>query len=109
MDAPQLRPDGTLLYSAGYDGASALLFEPSADFPSVPARPSLEEARKAAADLLQPFSEFPLVSDCDRSALTDARSPSKTSIGRPPGLAGVFSIIGGTAPISTSFATRPWR
>ena len=35
------------------------------------------------------------------------RKPSKTSIGRPPGLAGVFTMIGGTAPMSTSLATRP--
>ena len=33
------------------------------------------------------------------------------SLGRPPGLAGVFSISGGTELISTAFATRlsPWR
>ena len=42
---------------------------------------------------------------------TLARIPSNTSIGMPPGLAAVFSISGGTAPISTAFATRlvPWR
>ena len=32
--------------------------------------------------------------------------PSNTSIGRPPGLAGVFSISGGTAAISAAFANR---
>jgi hypothetical protein len=49
--------------------------------------------------------------NCDRSASTAARIPSNVSIGRPPGLAAVFSISGGTAPISTAFATRdvPWR
>jgi hypothetical protein len=37
--------------------------------------------------------------------------PSNTSIGRPPGLAAVFTMMGGTAPISTALATRlvPWR
>ena len=37
--------------------------------------------------------------------------PSNTSIGRPSGLAAVFSMIGGTAAISTALATRfvPWR
>src|SRR5215813_4446486 len=33
--------------------------------------------------------------------------PSKTSIGNPPGLLGVFTIIGGTAAIRTALATRP--
>jgi hypothetical protein len=32
--------------------------------------------------------------------------PSKTAIGRPPGLAAVFSISGGIAAISTALATR---
>jgi hypothetical protein len=36
---------------------------------------------------------------------------SNASIGRPDGLVGVFSIMGGTAPTSTAAATRevPWR
>ena len=47
----------------------------------------------------------------ERSAVTPARMPSKTSMGSPPGYASVFSMIGGTAPINTAFATRdvPWR
>ena len=35
--------------------------------------------------------------------------PSKTSIGNPPGLAAVFSMSGGTAPISTALATTAGR
>ena len=35
----------------------------------------------------------------------DARSWSKASMGNPAGLAGVFNISGGMAPISTAFAT----
>jgi hypothetical protein len=36
---------------------------------------------------------------------------SNAAIGRPPGLASVWSISGGTAPINTAAATRavPWR
>jgi len=47
----------------------------------------------------------------ERSARTPVRIPSKTSFGKPPGFAAVFSMSGGTAPISTAFATRfvPWR
>jgi hypothetical protein len=42
----------------------------------------------------------------ERSARTPARIPSKASFGKPPGLAGVFNISGGTPPISTALATR---
>jgi len=40
-----------------------------------------------------------------------SRILSNTSIGRPSGLAAVFSMIGGTAAMSTALATRfvPWR
>jgi hypothetical protein len=39
------------------------------------------------------------------------RIPSNTSIGKPLGLAAVFSISGGTAAMSAAFASRfvPWR
>src|SRR6266446_8825522 len=49
--------------------------------------------------------------NCDRSASTAERIPSNTSSGKPPGLAAVFSISGGTAAINTALATRdvPWR
>jgi len=38
-------------------------------------------------------------------------NPSNTSLDSPPGLAGVFTINGGTALMITAFATRlsPWR
>jgi hypothetical protein len=45
--------------------------------------------------------------NCDRSARTAARIWSNAAFGVPPGLATVFSINGGTAPISTTLATRP--
>jgi hypothetical protein len=44
--------------------------------------------------------------NCERSVTTLARKPSNTEIGRPPGLADVFSISGGTEAISTALATR---
>jgi hypothetical protein len=57
--------------------------------------------------------------NCERSARTAARIRANASSGKPPGLASIFSISGGTAPISTAFATRfvpsfatrfvPWR
>ena len=44
--------------------------------------------------------------NCERSVRTPARMSSNTFSGRPPGLAGVFSISGVIAPIRTAFATR---
>jgi len=44
--------------------------------------------------------------NCERSAWTAARCSSNTSIGRPPGFAGVLSIRGGTAPMRTALTTR---
>jgi hypothetical protein len=46
--------------------------------------------------------------NCARLAIWAARKPSNTSSGRPPGLFAVFSMIGGTAPIRTALATRPF-
>src|SRR5690242_2798096 len=44
--------------------------------------------------------------NCERSAWTAERSLSNSSIGVPPALAAVFGISGGTALISTAWATR---
>ena len=45
--------------------------------------------------------------NCERSARSALRRPSNTSIGSPPGLAAVFTISGGTAPIEDRFRERP--
>src|SRR6478609_2993862 len=44
--------------------------------------------------------------NCERSSRYALRKPSNTSIGKPPGLTAVLSMIGGTAPMSTAFETR---
>lgn len=61
-ESPTLRPDGTILENAGYDEASAILFDPGGVvFPAAPARPTLEDAKQALRVLREPFSEFPFV------------------------------------------------
>jgi len=47
-----------------------------------------------------------VLEELERSARMEARIWSKTSMGRPPGLAAVLSISGGTAPMRTALATR---
>ncbi|MCC6475225.1 MAG: hypothetical protein IT514_15940, partial [Burkholderiales bacterium] len=85
-EAPTLRPDGTLLSAPGYDAATGLLHRPSAVVPEVPEHPSPDDARIAAARLLEPFDEFPFVAESDRAAFVGALL---TRIAR-------FSIIGPT-------------
>ena len=44
---------------------------------------------------------------CPCPTCSAARKPSKTSIGVPPGFLSDFTMMGGTAPMSTAFDTRP--
>lgn len=66
--APIMRPDGNVVGRAGYDPATGLLLTEdwSGDFNRTPTR---EEAVEALAALEEPYSEFPFVSDADKSVL----------------------------------------
>lgn len=69
VTAPTIRPDGTILQVAGYDGKTGLLLYPGATkFPPVPDKPSLADAQRAAAELLEVVKDFPFVDDADQSA-----------------------------------------
>ena len=59
VEAPVLRHDGTVLDAPGHDEATGLLYEPNGGFPRVKAEPSLDDAREAAAVLLDLLSDFP--------------------------------------------------
>ena len=72
IEAPCLRPDGTVLDRPGYDDATGLLYEPTSEYPSIPEAPTLEEARAAAALLLDPFCDFPFLSASSRAAVLSA-------------------------------------
>lgn len=58
-EAPILQPAGTIFDVAGYDEVTGYVYEPSADFGRIPDRPSREDARRALAELSEPFAEFP--------------------------------------------------
>ena len=70
VNAPFLRADGSLCERPGYDPDSALLYilGRGQSFPSVPAAPTLQQAREAL-DYLDDtlFEEFPFVEKVDRS------------------------------------------
>lgn len=65
---PFLRPDGSLVQSAGYDEATSLyaVFDPSSF--NVPETPTRDEAEAALSSLNDLLGEFPFVSPSDRSA-----------------------------------------
>jgi len=59
LEAPCLRPDGTVLARAGYDERLRALLLPGADFPTVRDEPEQAHATKALRALEEPFKEFP--------------------------------------------------
>jgi putative DNA primase/helicase len=96
VEQPILRPDGTVLDEPGYDAQTAILFEPSAMFPPVPATPNQAEAQAAAHEVLAPFAEFPFIAESDRSAVLAA---ILTLVGR--------AAIDGCIPLIVVRATAP--
>lgn len=64
VEAPTMRPDGSILDRPGWDRATFLYYEPNADFPEVPTRPTRDDARGAAEVLLRPVVDFPFADDC---------------------------------------------
>lgn len=66
--APFVRSDGSICETPGYDAASRVFYQPNAKFPSVPEKPTREDADRALSVLLKPFREFPFASDAARSA-----------------------------------------
>lgn len=59
VEAPLMRPDGSILSAAGYDSASQVYFERVADFRIPPAKPSEDDVKWALDlfhDLFDPFS-----------------------------------------------------
>jgi hypothetical protein len=57
--SPQLRPDGTILQTPGYDAATGALYWPSESFPDVAEEPSLDAARGALEAMREVCCDFP--------------------------------------------------
>lgn len=73
VNAPTIRPDGSLLDRPGYDADTGLLFDPrSMVFPSIPDRPSKPHALRALETLRELLDGFPFVSAADRSVALSA-------------------------------------
>lgn len=69
VEAPTMRPDGSVLAKAGYDDATALIYTPRRDYPEVSEQPSEEEVASSVETLLAPFDEFTLETGADRTSL----------------------------------------
>ena len=59
VEAPTLRPDGSLLDKPGYDPDTGLYLMPNGTFDPIPTRPSKDEAISAVAVLFDLVQDFP--------------------------------------------------
>lgn len=62
IEAPSMRPDGTIIQVPGYDAATRSLYVPNCEFLPVPESPTQSDAVLAYSHLAGLFSEFPYVS-----------------------------------------------
>jgi hypothetical protein len=67
-DAPVLRADGSVWQTPGYDGHTGVLYEPSGQFPPVPDAPTIDDARRALASLLEVTCDFSFENEDHRAA-----------------------------------------
>lgn len=67
IESPILRPDGTILRSAGYDDATGLFLHSELDWSDLPEPGGLADAQKALHVLNEPFSEFPFIDEAAKS------------------------------------------
>jgi len=72
IEAPTIRPDGSLVTEPGYDPDMRLLYEPNAEFPPIPEAPTRDDAMDALMALREVFENFPCETECDRMVLVAA-------------------------------------
>ena len=63
-----MRPDGSVLCTAGYDKPTGILYRPDGDPPKIPESPSRDDAIKAADEVLALVADFPFAKPEHRSA-----------------------------------------
>jgi hypothetical protein len=68
VEAPTLRPDGSVLDTPGPDKATGLIYVRTSDYPPMPESPTLDDARAAAGRLLELVNDFPFVDSDHKSA-----------------------------------------
>ena len=72
INTPTLRPDGSLLDKPGYDPATRLLLVDPPAMPTIPPKPTRDDALTALGVLDDLFDEFPFVDKPSRSTMLSA-------------------------------------
>jgi hypothetical protein len=102
VEAPSLRPGGTVLQQPGYDPLTGLLFDPGdVEFPLIPEAPTQEEGIAALKELTDLLVDFPFA---DEASLSVALSAIITPLVRPACDAVPLHAI--TAPVMGSGKTE---
>ena len=68
VEAPTLRPDGSLIDQPGYDPDTGVWFVPSGDFPAIPDKPTIAQAVAARDKLYYCVEDFPFASEEHKAA-----------------------------------------
>lgn len=85
-----MRPDGSILQTPGYDSATGFLYVPGTSFPTIPDRPTKDDAKAALEILKEPFVDVPFADEAARSV---ALAGVLTLLGRPAISGNVPGII----------------
>jgi hypothetical protein len=96
VEAPALRPDGSIVQQPGYDVATGYLYLPALRFPPIQDRPTKDDASRAREALEDVFADFPFRGPENRSA---ALAGLLTLLARP-------AIRGSTPAILTDANVR---
>jgi len=73
VSAPTLRPNGSILDTAGYDEETGLYFDTNGTtFPAIPAQPTFDEVRTAIGTLSEVFYDFPFEEEYHSAAALTA-------------------------------------
>jgi hypothetical protein len=68
VGSPVLRPDGSLIQTAGYDPATGLYYAPTVHMPPIPTTPTADQVQEARRFLLDNLvRDFPFVAAADRA------------------------------------------
>lgn len=68
VEAPVIRPNGTMITLPGYDDTTGIFYWPTIDYPEIPHSPTWQQARDAADLLLEVVTDFPFEREVDPSA-----------------------------------------
>ena len=66
IETPSMRPDGSPIIEPGYDAATGFIYVPQQEFPPIINHPTIDDARRALGELLEPYVDFPFKDEAAR-------------------------------------------